>query len=303
MSNTVLTLICNPKTQALGNELAGKLMCHLDHHDFGAPHRAVLADGIAEDYHFGIGPEHHTDLDAAARAFLKRLPIDVVVQRFDQRQKRFLIADMDSTIIEQECIDELADFAGLRDEISEITERAMRGELDFEAALRERVARLKGLPESVLHQAFEEKISLTPGARTLVQTMKARGATTALVSGGFTYFTGRVAKAVGFDIQQANELGVEHGKLTGTVAEPILGRAAKKEALKRIAETHKIEIAETLAVGDGANDLSMLGAAGLGVAFHAKPAVAEAADVRIDHGDLTALLYLQGIPEREFVTD
>ncbi len=234
--------------------------------------------------------------------FLGEKPIDVVAQGTDHRRKRILIADMDSTIIEQECIDELAEFAGKRAEISAITERAMRGELDFEAALKERVAMLKGLPEKVLQETFETRITLTPGARALVQTMNRAGAVTALVSGGFTFFTSRVAAACGFQIHQANELIVENGVLTGEVHEPVLGRAAKQEALTRIAAEHDIALAETLAVGDGANDLAMLEKAGLGVAFRAKPAVAKAADASILHGDLTALLFLQGYADSEFTS-
>ncbi|MEQ1931360.1 MAG: phosphoserine phosphatase SerB [Parvularculaceae bacterium] len=207
---------------------------------------------------------------------------------------------MDSTIIGQECIDELADCAGKRGEISAITERAMRGDLDFEAALTGRVAMLKGLPERVLQETFERRIRLNPGAATLVQTMRKLGATTALVSGGFTFFTERVAAAAGFDMHQANRLIVESGALSGDVARPILGRAAKEEALIRIAREKGVALSETLAVGDGANDLSMLARAGLGVAFHAKPKVAASARARIDYGDLTALLYLQGFAAREF---
>ncbi len=208
---------------------------------------------------------------------------------------------MDSTIIEQECIDEIADFAGRRAEISAITERAMLGELSFEAALTERVAMLKGLDVSVLEETYAKHISLTPGARTLVQTMNKFGAFTALVSGGFTFFTERIAEAAGFKSAQANELLVEGGVLTGKVRQPILGRAAKQNALLRLAGQDHLRMEETLAVGDGANDLSMLERAGLGVAFRAKPAVAEAAAARIQHGDLTALLYLQGIPQSEFI--
>ncbi|MEQ8177732.1 MAG: phosphoserine phosphatase SerB [Amphiplicatus sp.] len=234
------------------------------------------------------------------RETLGPAPIDIVAQPLEGRRKRLLIADMDSTIIEQECIDELAEFAGKRAEISAITERAMRGELDFEAALKERVAMLKGLPESVLEETFRKRITLAPGARTLVQTMKKFGGYAALVSGGFTFFTSRVAAAAGFDFNDANTLIVKNGALTGEVGEPIRGRAAKEAALVRLAAERAIPLEETLAVGDGANDLSMLARAGLGVAYRAKPAVAAAADARIDHGDLTALLYMQGIPEAEF---
>ncbi|NWH08376.1 MAG: phosphoserine phosphatase SerB [Alphaproteobacteria bacterium] len=217
------------------------------------------------------------------------------------RRKRLLLADMDSTIIGCECIDEIADFAGVKEKVAGITERAMRGELVFEDALRERVALLKGLPETTLEQVFLERVRLNPGARTLVATMAASGATTALVSGGFTFFTTRVATAAGFSLSQANTLLAEHGVLTGRVKEPILGRTAKLEMLLRLRAEHRYLPEETLVVGDGANDLDMIGAAGLGVAYHAKPVVAEAAGARIDHGDLTTLLYLQGYREAELV--
>ncbi|MEM8936141.1 MAG: phosphoserine phosphatase SerB, partial [Pseudomonadota bacterium] len=225
---------------------------------------------------------------------------DINILSTEGRKKRLLIADMDSTIINQECIDELAEFAGKRLEIEAITERAMRGELDFESALKERVGMLRGLSENTLAETFEKRITITSGAETLIRTMKAQGATTALVSGGFTYFAGRVAAAVGFDRHRANRLIIEDAKLTGTVEEPILGRDAKLAALKEFCAANDVAPNDALAVGDGANDLAMLGAAGLGVAFHAKPAVAAAAHAHVDHGDLTALLYLQGIPASEF---
>lgn len=217
----------------------------------------------------------------------------------DLRRKKLLIADMDSTIITAECIDELADYAGLREQIVGITERAMRGELEFESALRERVAFLKGLETSILPTVFDERIALTPGARELIATMNASGAFTALVSGGFSYFTGRVAAMLGFQFEQANLLLEVDGKLTGKVNEPILGRDAKRIALETFTEGRGLEREETMSVGDGANDLAMIEAAGLGVAFRAKPLLAEAADAHIVHGDLTALLYLQGYSSGE----
>jgi phosphoserine phosphatase len=217
------------------------------------------------------------------------------------RRKRLLIADMDSTIISVECIDELADFAGLKAEVAAITERAMRGELDFEAALIARVAVLKELPAAVLGQCFEERVRLNPGARTLVRTMSALGADTGLVSGGFSYFTERVAAAAGFAWQRANRLVLVDGALAGDVLRPILGREAKLAALMDAAARGGFGPEAVIAVGDGANDLDMVRAAGLGVAYHAKPALAVAADARIAHSDLTALLALQGIPERDWV--
>lgn len=247
------------------------------------------------------------DITEAANAFKARFagqPVDINTVTADadgSLRKRLLVADMESTIIEQECLDELADYAGLRERISGITERAMRGEFDFDAALRERVALLKGLDADILQEIYDARVTLMPGAATLIATMQAHGATCALVSGGFSFFTERIAARLNFDTQQANTLDVADGKLAGTVAEPILGRAAKLEALKRLAEQQSLEMPETLAVGDGANDLAMLGAAGLGVAFRAKPLVAETAPVAITHGDLTALLYLQGYRRDAFI--
>ncbi|MGE3914258.1 MAG: phosphoserine phosphatase SerB [Hyphomicrobiaceae bacterium] len=230
-------------------------------------------------------------------------PVDVNVVAADlaSRRKKLLVADMDSTIIGQECIDEMGDVLGIKARIAAITERAMRGELDFEGALRERMALLAGLTEDDLQAIFETRITITPGARALIETMRANGAFTALVSGGFTFFTSRVAKAVGFDVDRANVLEVSGGRLTGRVAEPILGREAKLAALRGFAAERGLDPALTLAVGDGANDLAMIGAAGLGVAFRAKPVVAAEADAGITHGDLTALLYLQGYRKAEIV--
>ncbi|MCB1508194.1 MAG: phosphoserine phosphatase SerB, partial [Hyphomicrobiaceae bacterium] len=213
-----------------------------------------------------------------------------------------LIADMDSTMIGQECIDELAAELGLKDKIATITERAMRGEIDFEPALRERVALLKGLDASVVDTVIAERITLTPGGPELVRTMRANGGFTALVSGGFTLFTSVIAERIGFDTTSANILNVEDGKLAGTVAEPILGRQAKLDALRAHAEARGLSLAETMAVGDGANDLAMIEAAGMGVAFRAKPAVAAKARAQIHHSDLTALLYMQGYTDSEIVS-
>jgi phosphoserine phosphatase len=237
----------------------------------------------------------------AARTALKGVALDIVCQPVAHRRKKLLVADMDSTIIEQECIDELADALGIRDAISEITERAMRGELEFEPALRERVGLLKGLAESELQRVYETQITETPGGRMLCATMRKHRGTCALVSGGFTFFTERVAKSVGFTSNQANTLLVENGALTGEVSDPILGREAKVSALKSLASDLKINALETMAVGDGANDLGMIGEAGLGVAFHAKPVVAAAAPAQINHGDLSALLYIQGYRSDEIV--
>ncbi|MEN6542311.1 phosphoserine phosphatase SerB [Parvibaculum sp.] len=256
-----------------------------------------LAPGHACDIHFEA--EDGKAVEAAIRAAFSDTKIDLSVQAAGNRKKGLLVADMDSTIIQQECIDELAAELGIKDRISAITERAMRGEIAFEPALKERVGLLKGLPLASLEKVYAERIVETPGGRALVGTMRANGATCALVSGGFTFFTERVAAAVGFNLNRANTLIFADDKLTGEVGEPILGRYAKIESLVNLREELKLAPHATMAVGDGANDLGMIEEAGLGVAFHAKPVVAEAADARIDHGDLTALLYLQGYRREE----
>jgi phosphoserine phosphatase len=236
-------------------------------------------------------------------ALFDGLPVDWCVQPAERRRKRLLVADMDSTIINVECLDELADYAGKKAEIAAITERAMRGELEFEGALRERVGMLKGLSTDALQRAYDERVRLNPGARTLVRTMAAKGARCVLVSGGFTFFTNRVAEAAGFHANRANTLLEEAGALTGQVGEPILGREAKLSALQEEAAALGISLAETLAIGDGANDLAMIQASGLGVAYRAKPIVAAQAHAKVDHTDLTAVLYFQGYTADEFVTD
>jgi phosphoserine phosphatase len=240
---------------------------------------------------------------AALAPALANQPLDWCLQPAQGRKKRLLVADMDSTIINVECLDELADFAGLKAEISAITERAMRGELEFEGALRERVAMLKGLPVGTLQRAYDERVRLNPGARILVRTMRGAGARCVLVSGGFSFFTSRVAQAALFHAHRANELLEADGKLTGFVAEPILGREAKLAALNEEAKVARAPLEATLAVGDGANDLGMIEAAGLGVAYRAKPVVAARADAQVNHGDLTSLLYFQGYALADFVTD
>lgn len=291
----VATLICNPANPALDSTIVEGARAILP--SSGAAH--WLFDEVAVDIPF-TGSEDINAIADRLREARGDLPIDVVVQPQANRRKKLFLADMDSTMIGQECIDELADFAGLKAHVAAITERAMRGEIAFEPALRERVALLKGLPLGVIDEVLKERIRLTPGGRELVGTMRANGAYTCLVSGGFTAFTGKVAEMIGFQENRANTLLAEDGKLTGAVAEPILGREAKLATLRELREAFDIDGIDTLAVGDGANDLDMIQDAGLGVAYHAKPAVAAAAHARIDHGDLTALLYAQGYKRTEF---
>lgn len=294
-----MTLIADPATPLLSDT-------HLRAAAVAVPNAGRplwLAPGIAADLPFAppAGADNRRLADAV-RAALDGAPLDVVVLAEDGRRKHLLVADMDSTLIEQECIDELADAVGLRAHVAAITERSMRGEIDFEPALRERVALLHGLTLDTAIGIFHDRITLTPGARTLVQTMRFHGATTLVASGGFTIFTALVAAALGCDRHVANTLVIVDGRLTGELAEPIFGRDAKREVLQRHRDTAGLTLADTMAVGDGANDLAMLAAAGLGVAFRAKPAVAAVAHARIDHGDLTALLYLQGYAREEFVS-
>ncbi|HVV41122.1 MAG TPA: phosphoserine phosphatase SerB [Nitrobacter sp.] len=293
----VATLICNPNAPALDSTVVD-----------GA--RAILGQAGAARW---LWNEVAVDIpfasDEPVSAIIERLhaargdlPIDVIVQPQLDRRKKLFLADMDSTMIGQECIDELADFAGLKARVAAITERAMRGEIAFEPALRERVALLKGLPVTVVDEVLAKRITPTPGGRELVMTMRANGAYTCLISGGFTLFTKAVAAMLGFQENRANTLNVADGKFAGTVAEPIVGRETKLATLVELRESWDLDDLDTLVVGDGANDLGMIQQAGLGVAYHAKPAVAAAAAARIDHGDLTALLYAQGYHRDEFVS-
>ncbi len=257
-----------------------------------------LAPATAVDIPFRAGTESRAIADEL-RPVLRG--VDVVVQAAQNRRKRLFLADMDSTMIGQECIDELADFAGLKPKIAAITERAMRGEIQFEPALRERVALLKGLPAALIDEIIEERIRLTPGARTLVSTLRKNGAHTCLVTGGFTLFAQKIGKMIGFDEMRANRLKLDpDGHLSGLVEEPIFGRDAKRATLVELRERLGLRRDDTMATGDGANDLDMIAEAGLGVAFHAKPTLAETAAARIDHNDLTALLYVQGYKRDEF---
>jgi phosphoserine phosphatase len=293
----VATLISNPARPALDDAAVALAVGVLA----TAQDVRVLDPGTAVDLLFTPAGAEDKAIAERLRVALKGLRLDVVVQPLASRRKRLFVADMDSTMIGEECIDELAGYVGLKAHVAAITERAMQGELAFEPALRERVALLKGLPVAVVEDVIATRITLTPGARTLVATMRAHSTLTCLVSGGFTLFTGRIAAMIGFDEHRGNTLIVEDGKLAGRVAEPILGREAKLATLIALRDRLGLAPQDTLAAGDGANDIPMIEAAGLGVAYHAKPAVAAAAHARIDHGDLTALLYAQGYTRADFV--
>jgi len=288
----VATLLTDPAAPALDGATVEALR-----NAWGGGTAVWLAPDVAAEFPLERMPDNRWEVWEALQA----RGIDLAVQPAAGRRKRLLVADMDSTMIGQECIDELAAEAGVGAHVAGITARAMNGELDFEGALRERVALLAGLPEAAIAKVLAERITDAPGGATLVATMKAHGAHTLLVSGGFTAFTGPIARRLGFDEARGNTLLVEGGRLTGRVAEPILGRAAKMEALAETARRLGIGHDAVIAVGDGANDLGMLGMAGIGVALHAKPAVAAQCDIRVNHGDLTALLYLQGYGADELV--
>jgi phosphoserine phosphatase len=295
-NSLIATLIANPSRPVLTDEIVALAATSLGQET----ERSVLARGIAADL-IVPGAADAKSVETALRHALTGQPIDIVVQPLATRRKRLFLADMDSTMIGQECIDELADYVGLKREVSEITERAMRGEIAFEPALRERVALLKNLPVNVVDEIIEKRITLTPGGRALVQTMRANGAYACLVSGGFTLFTGPIGAKIGFNEHRSNHLILDGEKLAGAVEEPILGREAKLATLIELRARFGLAPHETMAVGDGANDLAMLEEAGLGIAFHAKPAVAAAAHARIDHADLSALLYVQGYRADEFL--
>jgi len=286
-----VTLLTSPKAPCLEPSLLGALQTA-----WGGGDARWLAQGEAAEFEVGQIPANQWDVWAD----VQKLGVDLVVQPTDGRKKKMLLADMDSTMIEQECIDELAEEAGVGAYVKDITARAMNGELDFDGALTERVALLKGLDETVIAKVLAERISLMSGGPALLATMKANGAYAALVSGGFTAFTAAIAAKLGFDENRANTLLAEGGQLTGAVKLPILGREAKVQALHEISAKLGLTAADVLAVGDGANDLGMLTLAGSGVALHAKPSVAAECNIRINHGDLTALLYVQGYARDDF---
>jgi phosphoserine phosphatase len=288
----IVTLISNPADPVLDPTLVEALRGA-----WGGSPTHWLAPKEAAEFNIAAMPDNHWQVWAD----LQQQQIDLAIQPTEGRRKQMLLADMDSTMIQQECIDELAEEANVGPYVKDITTRAMNGELDFDAALIERVALLKGLPEQIIAKVLNDRITFMPGAKTLLATMKANGAYAALVSGGFTAFTTRVASELGFDEHRANTLNIADGQLSGTVGLPILGREAKVQALVEISAQLNISETDVIAVGDGANDLGMLTRAGSGVALHAKPAVAAECDYRINFGDLTALLYLQGYSKSEFV--
>ncbi|MEP2717763.1 phosphoserine phosphatase SerB [Pseudophaeobacter sp.] len=287
----IATLLCNPAKPCIDPALVESLR-----NAWGGGAALWLAPDVAAEFDLESLPENQWQVWED----LQGLGVDLVLQPAHNRRKKMLLADMDSTMIEQECIDELAEEAGVGTRVKEITARAMNGELDFDGALTERVGLLKDLPESVISEVLDNRITLMPGGRQLLATMKADGAYAALVSGGFTAFTARIAAELGFDENRANTLLVADGKLTGEAGRPILGREAKVEALEQITAKLSISEEDVIAVGDGANDLGMLLRAGAGVALHAKPSVAAQCEIRINHGDLTALLYIQGYARDQF---
>lgn len=298
--NTFVTLIADPAHAILDADLVRSIEAPL-----AGAHVDWLSPGEAVDIVLSqpLGEEDRSTLAADLAQRLHGQPVDFAIQTLDarDRRKKILIADMDSTMIQQECVDELADEAGVGPYVASITARAMNGEIGFEGALRERVALLRDLPATVIDHVIATRITLMPGGPELVATMKANGAWCALVSGGFTDFTSRIAAMIGFQENRANRLLQADGALTGEVGEPILGRQAKADALNEISARLGLSPADAIAVGDGANDLSMLGLAGTGVALHAKPTVAAQAKIRIDHNDLAALLFVQGYRREEFV--
>ncbi len=288
---TVLCLIANPADPAIDSALIAAIQ-HETRGEINWLHQRIACE---------IEAPRAADPVAAARAVIGNRPVDVALVPAAGRRKQVLVADMDSTMIEQECIDELADALGIKAEVAAITERAMNGELDFEQALRTRVALIKGLERAAIEEVRRERITLAPGGRALIHTMKAYGAYTSLVSGGFTFFADYFGKRIGFDEAIANVLEFDGEQLAGTVKSPIVDKSTKLHRLEALAAERNLPMSATMAVGDGANDLDMIKAAGFGVALHAKPHVAAQAGIRIDHADLTALLYLQGFTDEDIV--
>ena len=298
MTKEFLVLTAPPGAGVLTADLVSRIA------DILASARSPNVLGDAEAVEFGLSETNETseqDMENAVRQCLGSAPVDINIVAAAERHKQLLVADLESTIIEQECLDELAADFGIREKMVDITARAMRGELDFELSLRERVAMLTGLPVSVLQTLYDNRISLMPGAAILLATLNANATTCGLVSGGFRFFAEKIADRLGFDRYQSNDLGIADNKLDGTVTDPILGRAAKADIMRDWSKELGISPAQVLAVGDGSNDLAMLKAAGMGVAFRAKSAVAAAARHTVEHGDLTALLYLQGYAKSDFV--
>lgn len=301
--DNVLTLICNPAKADLDDSTVSTARIALDSLGMDTADADWLAPGHAVDIAFSsdaVTADAAEAAEASVRQALGDAPLDVIAQSADRRRKKLLIADMDSTIVSGETLDELAEFAGLKDAIAAITQRAMQGELDFAAALRERVAMLKDLDESYLAETMDG-VTLNPGAETLIATMRANGAITALISGGFSYFTDRVRQHVGFDSSLGNSLDIQNGKLTGRVIPPIVDKDIKYEMLVDMAQQQGLDMADTMTIGDGANDVPMLAAAGTGVAYHAHPVAQQAARARLNFADLTGALFVQGYHRDAFV--
>ncbi|NOZ65025.1 MAG: phosphoserine phosphatase SerB [Alphaproteobacteria bacterium] len=291
--HSLLTLISNPAAPTLTDDIVSTYVARLD----GVTAVSWLSEGVAVDIFFD------GDLDKARRGLSPDLSgenFDFGFQQTNQRVKKLLVADMDSTIIQCECIDELADFVGMKEKVSAITEAAMQGHLDFEQALRERVALLANMDAGLLEEVYQARVKLMPGAVALIKTMNANGANTVLVSGGFTFFTSRVAAVTGFQVNRGNTLEIKDGKLTGHVLPPIVDSTTKLDSLNEFKNKAGLSDHEIMAIGDGANDIPMIRAAGLGIAYHAKPAAAKAANIALNHADLTALLYLQGYSDKDF---
>ncbi len=296
--NSVVTLVVKP-SHCLFQTVRAEAVSFLGA-QYGALREDILAPSSAVDIIFSCYDQ--TGLAASLARHMANLPVDIAVQPVQNRRKKLLLADMDSTMITIECVDELADYAGVKAQVAAITEAAMQGELDFTQSLKKRVALLKGLDESILLRCYNERVEATPGARALVQTMAANGAYTQLVSGGFTFFTEKVASYLGFHGHKANILSIASGQLTGTILGPVVSADTKRRTLLNLARQRSLDIAETIAVGDGANDIPMLQTAGLGVAYYAKPKTEQAATVAIRHTDLRTLLFIQGYRQDEIIT-
>lgn len=291
-----ITTLLAPEHAPLTDQIIDRIVHRLSGQGAEITEQNTLKPSVAHDIVWKGEEAYIPAIDDA----LETIDCDHITQKAENRQKKLLISDMDSTMINQECIDELADFAGIKEQVASITERAMNGELDFKEALKERVALLAGLDAAVLEQAYDKHITFSSGAEKLIKTLRDQGVHCVLVSGGFTFFTARVAQALGFHDHEGNELAIENNTLTGKVLEPIRDKHSKLEALNRLASEHNITAEDIIAIGDGANDLPMLQAAGLGIAYRAKPVVQQQTNAKLNHADLDQLLYALGIPESAY---